>query len=206
MGGFSPIHIILVLVIIVLLFGAGRVSNLMGDVAKGIKSFKQGMAEEDEPSRRIASEQPLDARPIAPPPRPSRRIRSERPCRPPRRRCRPPRRTIPTGAPDPYRRDGASCSASISSELLVIALIALVVIGPKDLPRVMRTVGNWVGRARGMAQPFPRRHGQYDPRIRARRHGEEVEGRERADHARSSPGHSGRRPRGRGKMAGAGGG
>ena len=41
-----------------------------------------------------------------------------------------------------------------SSELLVIALVALVVIGPKDLPRVMRTVGNWVGRARGMAGHF----------------------------------------------------
>ena len=69
MGGFSPIHVILVLVIIVLLFGAGRVSNLMGDVAKGIKSFKKGMAEEDEPARRIAEERPLDARPIpAPPP------------------------------------------------------------------------------------------------------------------------------------------
>jgi sec-independent protein translocase protein TatB len=41
-----------------------------------------------------------------------------------------------------------------SSELLVIALVALVVIGPKDLPRVMRTVGNWVGRARGMTGHF----------------------------------------------------
>lgn len=41
-----------------------------------------------------------------------------------------------------------------SSELLVIALVALVVIGPKDLPRVMRTVGNWIGRARGMAGHF----------------------------------------------------
>jgi sec-independent protein translocase protein TatB len=41
-----------------------------------------------------------------------------------------------------------------SSELMVIALVALVVIGPKDLPRVMRTVGNWVGRARGMAGHF----------------------------------------------------
>ena len=69
MGGFSPIHIIIVLLLVVLLFGAGRVSSLMGDVAKGIKSFKKGMAEEDEPARRIASEQPLDARPIpAPPP------------------------------------------------------------------------------------------------------------------------------------------
>ena len=41
-----------------------------------------------------------------------------------------------------------------SSELLVIALVALVVIGPKDLPRVMRTVGQWVARARGMAGHF----------------------------------------------------
>ncbi len=41
-----------------------------------------------------------------------------------------------------------------SSELLVIAVVALVVIGPKDLPRVMRTVGQWVGRARGMARHF----------------------------------------------------
>ena len=41
-----------------------------------------------------------------------------------------------------------------STELLVVAVVALVVIGPKDLPRVMRTVGEWVGRARGMARHF----------------------------------------------------
>ncbi|HEY0028337.1 MAG TPA: Sec-independent protein translocase protein TatB [Allosphingosinicella sp.] len=40
------------------------------------------------------------------------------------------------------------------SELLIIAVVALIVIGPKDLPRVMRTVGQWVGRARGMARHF----------------------------------------------------
>jgi sec-independent protein translocase protein TatB len=40
------------------------------------------------------------------------------------------------------------------SELLIIAVVALIVIGPKDLPRVMRTVGHWVGRARGMARHF----------------------------------------------------
>lgn len=40
------------------------------------------------------------------------------------------------------------------SELLIIAIVALIVIGPKDLPRVMRTVGHWVGRARGMARHF----------------------------------------------------
>ena len=40
------------------------------------------------------------------------------------------------------------------SELLLIAVVALVVIGPKDLPNVMRTVGKWVGKARGMARHF----------------------------------------------------
>ena len=40
------------------------------------------------------------------------------------------------------------------SELLLIAIVGLVVIGPKDLPRVMRTVGQWVGRAQGMARHF----------------------------------------------------
>src|SRR4051794_39440338 len=41
-----------------------------------------------------------------------------------------------------------------TSELLLIAVIALVFIGPKDLPRVMRTVGHWVGKIRGMARHF----------------------------------------------------
>jgi len=66
--GLGPTHIILLLVVIVLLFGAGKVSNLMGDVAKGIKSFKKGMSEDDEPAPRIASERPLDSRPIPAPP------------------------------------------------------------------------------------------------------------------------------------------
>jgi sec-independent protein translocase protein TatB len=40
------------------------------------------------------------------------------------------------------------------SEMLAVAIIALLVIGPKDLPRVMRVVGQWVGKARGMARHF----------------------------------------------------
>ena len=40
------------------------------------------------------------------------------------------------------------------SEFLLVALVALVVIGPKDLPRVMRVFGNWVGRARAMTRHF----------------------------------------------------
>lgn len=40
------------------------------------------------------------------------------------------------------------------TELMLVAVIALVVIGPKDLPRVMRVVGQWVARARGVARQF----------------------------------------------------
>ncbi|WP_045835789.1 twin-arginine translocase TatA/TatE family subunit [Hyphomicrobium sp. 99] len=47
--GFSAQHILLLLVIALLLFGRGKISELMGDVAKGIKSFKKGMAEDEEP-------------------------------------------------------------------------------------------------------------------------------------------------------------
>ncbi len=40
------------------------------------------------------------------------------------------------------------------SELGVIAVVALVVIGPKDLPKVLRTVGQWTAKARSMAREF----------------------------------------------------
>lgn len=40
------------------------------------------------------------------------------------------------------------------SELLVIGIVALLVIGPKDLPHAFRTVGHWVGKARAMAREF----------------------------------------------------
>ncbi len=54
MGGVSIWHWIVVGVIVMLLFGRGKVSELMGDVAKGIKSFKKGMAEDDESGTRRA--------------------------------------------------------------------------------------------------------------------------------------------------------
>ena len=47
MGGVSIWHWIVVGIIVMLLFGRGKVSDLMGDVAKGIKSFKKGMADDD---------------------------------------------------------------------------------------------------------------------------------------------------------------
>jgi sec-independent protein translocase protein TatB len=49
------------------------------------------------------------------------------------------------------------------SEMLIVALVAIVLIGPKDLPRVMRVVGQWVGRGRAMARHF---RGALDEMVR----------------------------------------
>lgn len=55
MGGMSLWHWLVVGVLVILLFGGSRFSNMMGDVAKGIKQFKKGMSEDDEekPAARI---------------------------------------------------------------------------------------------------------------------------------------------------------
>lgn len=42
----------------------------------------------------------------------------------------------------------------VPAHLVVVAIVAMVVIGPKDLPRVMRVVGQWTGKARAMARHF----------------------------------------------------
>jgi sec-independent protein translocase protein TatA len=47
MGGTSIWHWLVVGIIVLLLFGRGKISEMMGDVAKGIKAFKKGMTEED---------------------------------------------------------------------------------------------------------------------------------------------------------------
>jgi sec-independent protein translocase protein TatA len=47
-------HWLIVLVIVLLLFGRGKIPELMGDVAKGIKSFKKGMNDEDAPESTTA--------------------------------------------------------------------------------------------------------------------------------------------------------
>ncbi len=50
--GLSATHLLLLLVVVVLLFGRNKISDLMGDVAKGIKSFKKGLSE-DEPTAAV---------------------------------------------------------------------------------------------------------------------------------------------------------
>ena len=52
--GFSAQHVLLLIIVALLLFGRGKISELMGDVAKGIKSFKKGMAEDDEVAKPIS--------------------------------------------------------------------------------------------------------------------------------------------------------
>jgi sec-independent protein translocase protein TatA len=61
MGSFSIWHWLILLVVVLLLFGgSGKISKLMGDMAKGVKSFKQGLKDEDEAKN--------EAPPPAPPP------------------------------------------------------------------------------------------------------------------------------------------
>lgn len=50
MGSFSIWHWLVVLVVVLLLFGSGKISGLMGDVAKGIKSFKANIKEDEKPA------------------------------------------------------------------------------------------------------------------------------------------------------------
>jgi len=57
MGGFSIWHILILAIILLLLFGGNRFSSMMGDVAKGLKSFKQGMADDEDEKRQRYDEQ-----------------------------------------------------------------------------------------------------------------------------------------------------
>ena len=66
MGGLSIWHWLVVGVIILLLFGKGRFSEMMGDVAKGQKSFKKGMSEDEEAAATARAEE-------------QRRLRDDRP-------------------------------------------------------------------------------------------------------------------------------
>ena len=52
MGSLSIWHWILVIAVVLLLFGRGKISDLMGDVAQGIKAFKKGMQDDDKPAEK----------------------------------------------------------------------------------------------------------------------------------------------------------
>ncbi len=58
MGSFSIWHWMVVLLVVLLLFGGGKVSSLMGDFAKGIKAFKKNMADGEDASMEDAADKP----------------------------------------------------------------------------------------------------------------------------------------------------
>ena len=72
MGSFSIWHWLILIVVVMLVFGKGKISDVMGDFAKGIKSFKKGMAEDDQAAeaakaaQRSVEHQPAGAAPASP--------------------------------------------------------------------------------------------------------------------------------------------
>lgn len=60
MGAMSIWHWVILLLIVVLLFGRGKISEVMTDVAKGIKSFKKGMSDDEDTADRGATSRSID--------------------------------------------------------------------------------------------------------------------------------------------------
>ena len=57
MGGFSWVHWVVVIILVLVLFGGrGKISDVMGDFARGIKSFKKGLSDDDDASRQVRDE------------------------------------------------------------------------------------------------------------------------------------------------------
>ena len=81
MGSFSLWHWLVVIILVLLLFGRGRISEMMGDIGKGMKSFKKGLADDEEdkgreqrnlPPQNHAPDRPIDVTPEPRAPEPSR--------------------------------------------------------------------------------------------------------------------------------------
>ena len=105
-------QIAIVVILVVLLFGRGKISSLMGDVAKGIKSFKKGMASDvtDDNEPKNISDDNQDSK------NPKKRINH-----------------MPTIG---------------WFEILIVVAIAIIVLGPKDFPIMLKKVGSWIGTAK----------------------------------------------------------
>lgn len=60
-------QILIVVLLVVVLFGRGKISALMGDMAKGIKAFKRGMADDGDDARKVESApgEPIDVTPAS---------------------------------------------------------------------------------------------------------------------------------------------
>ena len=67
MGSLSIWHWIIVIAVVLLLFGRGKISDLMGDVAQGIKAFKKGMADDDTTAEKSEPAKSIDHNPTQSP-------------------------------------------------------------------------------------------------------------------------------------------
>ena len=103
-------QIAIVVILVVLLFGRGKISSLMGDVAKGIKSFKKGMA----------SDVTDDSEP----------------------------KNISDENQDPKIKRINHMPTIGWFEILIVVAIAIIVLGPKDFPIMLKKVGSWIGTAK----------------------------------------------------------
>ena len=56
--------ILIVAVVVILLFGRGKISGIMGEVASGIKAFQKGMRDDEKPVERVATTADIDAREV----------------------------------------------------------------------------------------------------------------------------------------------
>jgi sec-independent protein translocase protein TatA len=61
MGSFSIWHMLILLAVVLLMFGKGKISEIMGDFAKGIKSFKKGMADDEDVAKKPEQPKVIDA-------------------------------------------------------------------------------------------------------------------------------------------------
>ena len=67
MGSLSLWHWVIVALVILVLFGRGKISEMMGDFGKGVSSFKKGLAETEDVTKPAAQISPPPAAPVPPP-------------------------------------------------------------------------------------------------------------------------------------------
>ena len=123
-------------IILVLFGGKGKISELMGDVAKGIKSFKKGLRTTTRPSA------------AADPAEPSQHHRPSGPA------CAGSLARHPNKAAEGRSASGRQRPSMFDfdvGKLLLIGVVALIFIPPKDLPQALRQLGRLLGQARRMA-------------------------------------------------------
>ena len=127
--GLGMRELVVILLVVLVVFGAKKLRTVGSDLGHAVRGLQEGHER-----GRGRAEQPAEADPLG-----ELRTRSS-----PRSRRRP--RRSPSGAPDLFE--------GRFSEILIIFVLALIVLGPEKLPRVVSEVGRWLGRARAMARQF----------------------------------------------------